>query len=89
MEDREMQPCQTSGVWEGFLEEEASQLRLEGCIGICWGKGKREEHCRYSLRIQNNIWKGKLYLLCSFFFLRYIFRDTCNVIQTPQMILKK
>lgn len=76
----EGQPCQTAGVPEGFLEEAASQLSLEGCIGICREKVKREEHCRHSPGIQNNIWKGKLYLLVFFFFLPCIFRDICNVI---------
>lgn len=62
---------QTAGIWEGLLEEAASQLGLKGYIGICWKKRKgkkREEHCRYSPRIQNNLRKRKLYLLCIFFY---------------------
>lgn len=35
MGDRGGHPPQTVGVWEGFLEEVASQLSLEGYTGIC------------------------------------------------------
>lgn len=42
MGDRGGHPPQTVGVGEGFLEEVASQLSLEGYTGICWKKGKRK-----------------------------------------------